>query len=113
MNTNLTPLQYCLLYLQLNAPGTVFVTMFAIPIDDFKEKGIFLNKDRSDTFKKYLANQLPSSLSYEEHGRTRCEKRIKNTHKLVQERSARRKKRKGDENAAALEDFMACAEFEE
>ena len=87
--------------------------MIAIPIDHFVENEIFLNKDRSDTFKKYLANQLPSRLSYDDHGHTRCEKRIKNTHKLQQQRSARRKKRKDDGNAAALKEFTACAELEE
>ena len=87
--------------------------MVAIPIDDFKEDKIFLNNDRSDTFKKYLANQLPSSLSYEEHSRTRCEERVKKRSEHYQQTKSRRKKRKDDGNAATLEELMACEELEE
>ena len=113
MNTNLTPLQYCLIYSQLNAPGTVFVTMVAIPIDHFVENEIFFNNNRSDKFKKYLAGQLPSSLSYEKHSRTLSEKRVKKRTKNYQQTKSKRKKRKDDGNAAALEEFMACEELEE
>ena len=96
---------------QWNAPGTVFVTMIAIPIDDFEEDKIFLNNDRSDKFKKYLADQLPSGEFYNKHVHTRCKdfskERVEKIHKTQQQAKSRRKRRKDDGDAAALEKLDA------